>query len=66
MIFTAIFKISLSKMLTKNDQSFKLRQMRQIVVFGFHPTSHLINSKHEAFGPLPMGLRSKERKVERE
>ena len=23
----------------------------------FHPTSHSINNRHQAFGPLPMGLR---------
>ena len=36
-IFIAIFLISLSKMSTKNDRSFKLRQTRQIVVFAFIP-----------------------------
>jgi hypothetical protein len=53
---SAIIEIAIA---IKNGQSLKLCQMQQVEVFAF-VASHLINTKHEAFGPLPdplMGLK---------
>ena len=49
--------LSSSQRHTKKQSEFETLTNTMNHHVWFHPTFHLINNRHEAFGPLPMSLR---------